>query len=291
MRSPGVLVLLAVASGVAPAYADPHSALLKLSSGITLHYVVQGQAGGDPVVLLHGVGDSWHSYELVLPHLPDRFRVYALSLRGHGWSDAPPSGYSQQDFASDVAAFLEALDLRRITLVGHSLGSFVAQRVAEQDRGRLARLVLVGSGPGGATSESVRSEVAQLFGSLRSGADAGFARDFQSGTTHAPVPAPFMETMFEQVRRVPGHVWPLVTQAVYSGETAAALSSISVPTLLVWGDRDALLLRADQNALLQRIPDARLVVFPGNGHAPHWESPGRFVEELLAFISRTPPPA
>src|SRR5262249_5646488 len=64
--------------------ADLRASFLKLKSGLTVSYVVQGDPKGPPIVLLHGVGDSWHSWELVLPHLPKTFRVYAVTLRGHG---------------------------------------------------------------------------------------------------------------------------------------------------------------------------------------------------------------
>src|SRR3954454_2711051 len=57
---------------------------IKLHNGITLNYVVQGDPHGPVIVLLHGAGDSWHSYERVLPLLPASYRVYAVTLRGHG---------------------------------------------------------------------------------------------------------------------------------------------------------------------------------------------------------------
>lgn len=279
------ILILALCAYAHPAAAEPAAALIKLSSGVTLHYAVQGRADGDPVVLLHGIGDSWHSFELVLPHIPDKFRIYALSLRGHGWSDAPAAGYTQRDFAADVGAFMERLNLRHVTLVGHSLGSFVAQAVALEDRGRIARLVLIGSGPGGLGTPEIRAEAQAMFRGVRSPTDAGFARDFQMSVVHAPVPAPFMERMYDQIVRAAPHMWALAAEAIYSADTAAALPRIKVPTLLVWGDKDPLLLRADQEALLARLPNARLVAFPGNGHTPHWEDPERFAKELIAFAS------
>src|SRR5882757_5002842 len=115
---------------------------IKLKNGLTLNYVVQGDLRGQVVVLLHGAGDSWHSYERVLPLLPASYRVYAVTLRGHGLSDHPDAGYSRADFADDILEFIDQLKLEHVTLVGHSLGSFVAQKVAEQDPGHLDRLVL-----------------------------------------------------------------------------------------------------------------------------------------------------
>ena len=272
------LVLLTHAAAIAAT--TPMSAVIKLPSGISLHYVVQGRADGEPVMLIHGIGDSWHSYELVLPLIPDRYRVYALSLRGHGLSDAPDTGYLQKDFAGDVTGFLEAMNLRGVTLVGHSLGSYAAQIVAANDTGRLKRLVLIGSGPGGAPG--VAKEAREEFEAI--GRDARRARDFQASTLHKPIPADMFERMVASAAAVPPRVWTQFGPDVHNPETAAALASIRIPTLLIWGDRDAMLSRKDQDALLARIKGARLIVYPETGHTPHWEDPQRFAADLLAFM-------
>jgi non-heme chloroperoxidase len=278
-------IILAVLISLLPsiaaeASAEPAAALLKLPSGVTLHYAVQGRPDGKPLVLLHGIGDSWHSYELVLPHIPDRYRVYAVTMRGHGWSDAPPSGYGHADFAADITAFLEALDLRRVTLVGHSLGSFVSQVVAARDSGRLDSLVLIGSGPGGAPG--IAAEAREIFATMAK--DPKFARDFQASTISKPVPAAFFETMVRECAGAASHMWAQAGGVAHNADTAAGLSSIKVPTLLIWGDRDSMLSRKDQDALLGRITKSRLIVYRETGHAPHWEEPARFVQDLLSFV-------
>jgi pimeloyl-ACP methyl ester carboxylesterase len=60
---------------------------------------------------------------------------------------------------------------------------------------------------------------------------------------------------------------------------------VKAPTLLIWGDQDAMLLRPEQDALLAKLPNARLVVFEGYGHTPHWEAPARVAKEILSFVS------
>ena len=281
------LILLAGRAGAAPA--PPSSALVTLPTGVTLHYAVQGEPGGEPIVLVHGVGDSWRSWELVMPLLPSRYRVYAISMRGHGLSDAPQTGYSQKEMAADITAFMEALDLRGVTLVGHSLGSFIAQAAAVADRGRLKGLVLVGSGPGGVPDPAVFAEVKGVFEGLA--ADPRGARDFQASTLRRPVPAPFFETMVATLAGVRPHVWRQIIAAVYDGDTAAALATIKVPTLLVRGEHDAMLSAADQQVLLAKIPGARLLVYPGTAHTPQWEWPDRFAADLVAFVTGLAKPA
>src|SRR3712207_4230183 len=101
-----------------------------LPNGVTLPYAVQGDPSGTPVVLLHGWPDSWRSFEGVMAHLPASVHAFALTQRGFGDADRPAAGYDPSDFAADVAAFMDAVGLASAVIVGHSMGSFVAQRVA-----------------------------------------------------------------------------------------------------------------------------------------------------------------
>ena len=118
---------------------------VELFNRVTLQYVEQGDPSGVPEVLLHGVTDSWRSFEPVLPHLPESIHAFALTQRGHGDADRPASGFRPRDFAADLAAFMDALDHGQAVIVGHSMGSYAAQRFAMDHPGRTLGLVLVGS--------------------------------------------------------------------------------------------------------------------------------------------------
>src|SRR5918999_330076 len=85
---------------------------IELPDRVELQYVEQGDPTGTPVLFLHGLTDSWLSFEPVLPHLPESVHAFALSQRGHGDSGRPAAGYHSKDFAADVAAFMDAFDLR-----------------------------------------------------------------------------------------------------------------------------------------------------------------------------------
>jgi non-heme chloroperoxidase len=283
--------LAASLAGAPPESPQPSPALtaslLKTTSGVVLHYVVQGDPKGPVVVLVHGIGDSWHSWELVLPRIPRTFRTYAVTLRGHGLSDRPAAGYALTDFAADVASFVSGLGLRNVALVGHSLGSFAAQEVAAgAEASRIRRLVLVGSAPFGPRDPAVLSDLKSLFGGLKDPIDPGLARDFQISTTFRALPPLFLETMIGEVQRVPARLWNEFGSSLATLRPVEHLRDIKAPTLLVWGDKDALITKADQDALLAGIQGSRLVVYAGTGHAPHWEEPERFARDLVAFLQR-----
>ncbi|HSE26633.1 MAG TPA: alpha/beta fold hydrolase [Gemmatimonadales bacterium] len=256
---------------------------VQLSTGVRLHYAEQGDPAGEPVILLHGYSDSWFSWSRVLPLFPESWRVYALDQRGQGDSDRPATGYGMADIAADVIAFLDAKGIRRATVVGHSTGGLVAQQVARLAPGRVARLVLV------ATAGSIREingvdEFGQVVMTLADPVPEAFVREFQLSTIHRPLPPEFVDRVVAESLKLPARVWHGIMQGMLD-TPAPDLSRAIFPTLLLWGDHDAVFPRATQDGLQARIPGARLIVFPETGHAVHWERPEQFAEELRDFVA------
>ena len=103
---------------------------VELVNQVRLCYAEQGDSSGVPIVFLHGATDSWRSFERVLPHLPESIRAFAVTQRGHGDSSRPATGYCPRDFAADLAAFMDALNLKTAIVAGHCMGGLVAQRFA-----------------------------------------------------------------------------------------------------------------------------------------------------------------
>ena len=103
---------------------------VNLRSGLTLSYARQGNVRDVALVLLPGPTDSWRSYQPVLDRLPRSMYTVAVSLRGHGDSDKPKTGYRVEDYAVDVVSLLDALGIERAVLAGHSGSCLVARRVA-----------------------------------------------------------------------------------------------------------------------------------------------------------------
>jgi pimeloyl-ACP methyl ester carboxylesterase len=259
---------------------------IQLPHRLKLEYVEQGDRNGVPVIFLHGITDSWRSFELVMPHLPKSVRAFALSQRGHGDSGRPGSGYSPRDFADDVAAFMDALDLQRAVIVGHSMGSYVAQCFASNYPERTQKLVLVGSFTTLQGNPGVQEFWDTGISRLEDPVNPNFALEFQKSTLAQPVPEGYLETVVRESLKLPARVWRTAFKDLMEANLFNALDKITAPTLIIWGDQDTYFLRDEQDALAARIAGAKLLIYNGAGHALHWEVPQRFAADLLAFIEK-----
>lgn len=111
------------------------------AAGLRMHVAVAGLEDAPPVVLVHGWPQNWWSWRDVIPALAERFRVIVPDLRGHGWSEAPASGYDKEQLASDLLALLDALGIERATWVGHDWGGWTGFLAALRAPQRFERLL------------------------------------------------------------------------------------------------------------------------------------------------------
>ena len=237
---------------------------------------------GEPVILLHGVTDSWGSFEGVMEQLPPWIRAISISQRGHGNSSRPEHGYRIKDFSSDVVRFMDRLDIASAVIVGHSMGSFVAQRFAADHPGRAAAIALLGSAPSMARNQIVR-EMVWALGAMEDPIDPGFVREFQASTLARPVEPSLFHSVVAESLKVPVRVWRDTFRGFLDVDHTAELGSIQTPTLIVWGSCDTVFSIEEQEALRDGIPGARLLTYSGGGHSFHWEDAATFADDLTAF--------
>lgn len=254
-----------------------------------LSYVDQGDREAPAVVLLHGLTDSWRSFERVLQLLPRSIRAVAVSQRGHGDSDKPEAGYRTRDFASDVADLADRLDLDRAVIVGHSSHGLVAQRFAIDHPSRTIGIVLVSSFATLRGNKDLETFVSTKISNLHDPIAPDFVREFQRGTFLKSAPQAFIDAAIADSLKVPARVWKAAFEGLLEEDHTSELGAIGAPALVVWGDRDSLIARDRRDELVSRIPDAELLVYRGVGHSPHWEEPKRFATDLVAFLARRPP--
>jgi len=256
-----------------------------LATGVRLPYAEQGDPGGTPVLMLHGATDSWRSFEPILPFLPGSLRALALTQRGHGDAERPESGYEIADLTADAVAFLDALEIDRAVVVGHSMGTWVAESIAASQPDRVAGLVLAGAPGPAAANPAIDGFMAEVA-ALEDPVPREFAHEFQVSTLERPIAASRLDGFVDESMKLPARVW----RALFAGFGRCDLSRdwarIDAPTLLVWGDRDGFVTRAEQDALEAGIRGATLRVYEGTGHAVHWEEPQRFAADVAALAAR-----
>jgi len=219
-------------------------------------------------VLLHGYTDSASSYGPLCEYLPD---ALALTHREHG-------------DASGVAAFMDEAGVDQAVIVGHSAGSATAQRFAVDHPERTLGVVLIGAVRSWPANPVVQ-ELAAAVPELTDPVDRAFAREFQESMLARPVPAGFLEMVIDESASLPAAVWRDGIRRLATAPVPTDVGPITAPTLVLWGDRDIVCSRAEQNELLAAFPGAELVVYEGDGHSPHWERPSQVAADIAAFVS------
>jgi pimeloyl-ACP methyl ester carboxylesterase len=254
--------------------------LAVLRDGLELPYVEQGDPDGVPVLLLHAWLDSRRYFDQLLAALPERIHAFAFDQRGHGDASKPAVGYRLRDFADDIGAFMDAVGLRAAVLAGGSSGGYVAQRFAIDHPDRTLSLALLGSPR---SLRGPRPPFADVIATVEDPIDAAFVRELNDGMLGREVPEATMATLCEENLKVPARVWRDAFEGLLAAEPPLDTGPIAAPTLIVWGARDALLPRADQEAMAAQIPGARLVIYDGVGHLPVIEAPERVAADLVAL--------
>jgi non-heme chloroperoxidase len=253
---------------------------LTLASGLRLEVAECGR--GPAILFLHGYTDSWRSFESIMRRLPDDVRALAPSQRGHGGSDRPASGYTIADFAGDAVALLDAKGIDKATVVGHSMGSLVAQELAIAHPDRVARLVLVG-----AATTFDNPGVRGLEETVRTLADPvprAFVEEFQASTAYRPLAQELLRMFVDESLKVPSRVWRDVAAGLLAFRSEDRVAHIQSPTLIVRGEYDEIAPESEEQRLRRSIRGCTVARYADTGHAPHWEQPERFTDELVAFV-------
>jgi pimeloyl-ACP methyl ester carboxylesterase len=248
-----------------------------------MEYAQQG-SGEKKLLLLHGYGDSWYSFSGVFAALAADIHAIAPTLRGHGGSDKPATGYAMQDFARDAVALMDHLGIVRAPIVGHSMGSFVAREMALAYPERVSHLILIDSATtaDNAVLRAFHAETKKLTDPIPHDLIYGF----QAGICVNPLGEGMtIDGIVRESMKVPAHVWSGALGALIEYEPTRGLDSISCPTLILWGDRDELFPESEQQALHREIPDSELKIYPNTGHSPNWEWPKETAADILSFLN------
>jgi pimeloyl-ACP methyl ester carboxylesterase len=257
---------------------------IKLKTGITLDYFESGNYRGKTVLLIHGWGDSWRTWEASLRFLPLDYRYICMTQRGFGDSDKPESGYRQLDFLLDLDALLEALKISNATLVGHSMGGMIAHHFAIEFPQRVNSLILVSTTGSGQMSSVLKSEAKGLE-DLQDPIAPEYYRDLEVIPMGIEPSPEILETVIYEIMKTPARVLQQAMNGMLEENHFDRLSEIAVPTLILYGEKEMYFSEPQQQEMADAIPDARLKCYPNVGHGLQWEMPEQFAEDFAWFMT------
>jgi pimeloyl-ACP methyl ester carboxylesterase len=242
---------------------------------------------GPPLVLLHGGPLDSREWRRQLDGLADEFTVVAWDMPGCGQSADPPEHFRTRDYAYCLAAFIEALGLEQPHVLGLSFGSGLALELYRWYPTIPRTLILASAYAGwaGSLPPDVAEERKQRMLRTIELPPDGFAREFLPTLLTESAPAP----LTEEVRAILSDFHPdgqraLLRAGFAEHDVRDVLPGISVPTLLLYGDKDVRSPMKVADKMRASIPGSRLVVIPGVGHMPDMEAPERFNAEVRSFL-------
>jgi esterase len=262
------------------------------------HLLEWGDPSLPPLLLLHGGNQSAHSWDLVSLHLADRWHVYALDQRGHGDSEwTRDSDYSSNEMGLDAAAFIDAMGLDHLTVVGHSMGGQNAMRLSLSHPERVNALVLVDIGP---EVSDVGAQVIRRFVTETREFDdidhfVARVQQYDPYRTRAHIER---TVKYNLMRRADGkyiskhdHGPRLRATGEHRQRgdrfTLDDVRHLPMPLLVIRG-ADSNILSAEAAArFVAAVPDGRLVTVPSAGHNVHGQNTPAFLAAIVPFLEAT----
>lgn len=253
-------------------------------NGIHLAYEIYGS--GKPIVLAHGYLGTMRLFKEQIAEFSKTYKVIVYDQRGHGASDKPEGEYSPYIFAKDLFCLMERLKIAPAVLLGHSMGSLMAQVFALAYPQKVRALILYGAlskyqdpgkgrGPWG--QDAVREiEERGVRHHLRSLAPFWFAS--QTDRT-------LVESWLEEgVSEIPGSVVAAIWEGNRQADVSDQIQKIAVPTLIIVGEEDCRTPVGNSEEIKRKIPNSHLKVVKGAGHMIHLEKPREFNQAILDFL-------
>ena len=258
---------------------------VSLISGVVLKYHDVGPKEGKPIIFIHGPGSSSRDWYLVgvEPELIDNYREVAMDLRGHGGSANPECCFKAEDYEADVIGFMDALKIDSATIVGHSMGAFIAERIAVDYPTRVQKLILISASDKGTGNEKYD----RLYGAIQTKkglSDPEVLDKWNKTTTVMPIPEVMRTKSNYERMAISPDVWKADMKLILSEDDSSRLASINVPTLILWGEEDHVFVKEDQDRLRKEIPNVQFKSYPGAGHTVQWELPKEVATDIRNFV-------
>jgi len=280
-----------------------HQVQYRTIHGYRRAFIHAGQ--GPTLLFIHGIGDCSDTWHELIPQLAQDHTIIAPDLLGHGRSDKPRADYSVAAYANAMRDLLSVLGVDRATVIGHSFGGGVAMQFAYQYPERCERLVLVSTGGVNAEIHPVlrlaSAPNADLILPLLQFPGARVAgrcmfKLLELLGTDTGLDADHLLVMFDALpdaRTRHAFLRALRSAVDWRGQSITMLDrcylASSIPTLLVWGARDAVIPSRQARIAHLAMPGSRLEVFERAGHFPHLTDSARFLSVIRDFLATTAP--
>jgi pimeloyl-ACP methyl ester carboxylesterase len=259
------------------------------AASFALDFEIRGT--GDPVLFISGTSDQRSGWAPNVPALEDNYRCITFDNRDVGESPRADGPYSIEEMARDTLGVLDRAGVERAHIIGHSMGSQIAQELAITAPERVRSLVLVGGFP--AVDPYMRGALENWKTWVRTLNSFDFTRGaiyYWVGETiiNAEGPEALSEAIAPLIDSQGPEAFCRQVDSVLAYNAIDRLGRITAPTLLVWGTEEKLVLEHQQRTFMERIPNTTYVRLEGAGHSPTFEQPESFnaaVKEFLATVS------
>ena len=251
-------------------------------NGTDLHYRIDGDPDGAPVVFSDSLGTDLRLWDDVVAHLPAGLKLIRYDMRGHGLSACPPAPYAMGAMVSDLEGLLDALDVREAVLVGLSVGGMIAQGLAAKRLDMIRAVVLSNTGVKIGTREMWQERIAMVHAQgLAAMSDAimerWFSRKFREGAAMPP--------WQRMVETTPAEGYAGVCAAIAGADFITPTSGLRLPAMVIAGSEDGATPPDLVRDLADLIPGARFELMRGAGHLPCAEQPETYAALLSDFLT------
>lgn len=272
---------------IKPFVNSPHVGEYVDFEGLKLHYYEKGQ--GFPIILVHGIGQSFYTWRKNIDELSENHRVIALDLLGYGYSDKPDIGYSISDHANMILALMDSLKIEKAHIIGFSSGAIFCLDFLIRNSDRVEKLVIIS--PGGLTKNYPFS--------IRMLASPTFGKFFSGMLNYAGVRNILEDTFFDKTFVSKKNVKEYATPLMEPGAKAVLIASISAfddssvlenlrliekDVLIFWGEDDKWHVPEMSEIFHAAIKSSQLITIRNCGHMLHEEKYEKFNEEVIEFL-------
>lgn len=283
-------------------YTNAASQFVDLGNGLNVHVRDEGKRDGPVLVLLHGSNASLHTWEPWVARLGSSYRIISLDQIGHGLTGPNPSrDYSATAFVGVLDAVMTKLNIPRFALAGNSMGGWVAWNYALAHPDKLTALILLdASGAPDAKPKAIPIGFRLAQSPLVRPVMTVFtprsiiARSLEQTVVDPALVTDAMVDRYWDMLRHPGNRQATGDRGGVRNRvlaTPGTMAKITMPTLILWGDRDTLIPVSAGRWFDAHIPNATLIVYPNIGHIPMEEAADRSAADVARFLTGALTPA